>query len=528
MFACIYVPPSHPQILAANSAPSPASFADALLRLAFCFSPRVEPLAPGTMLLDIAGTEPLFGPPEQLAQTMAARAAQAGFQASVAIARNTPAAIYAARGFPGATIIPVGREAKILSSLPLSLLSASPELPQHWPQQLEETWQRWGLRTFGDLAALPETGVAERLGPEGARLHRIARGAEDRPLIPFIPVPEFEAAQELEYPVELLEPLAFILASLLHQVCATLEARGKAAIELRLRCKLQHPADSAAVSWERQLRLPVPLRDSLALLQLLRLDLEVHPPQAPILAVSLRAEPAEPRATQNHLFVPPSPEPARLELTLARIAKLVGAENAGAPALLDTHRPGAFAIHLFRVVDASHKAEKTISSKEASGHDFSHAEIWVPTTRASAPEVCPSAAKAARKGNGVAPITARLKSCPDGARLSFRAFRPPLCAAVECAHGRPVRVRARGGLHGIRGDVVSLAGPWRTSGDWWTLEPWEREEWEIELRPFSVTSVRRNQGRGIFLIHSNRDRNRLYRIYCDLSTNLWHVAGSYD
>jgi protein ImuB len=49
--------------------------------------------------------------------------------------------------------------------------------------------------------------------------------------------------------------------------------------------------------------------------------------------------PVEPRTTQHGLFLPSSPEPEKLEITLARIRGLVGAANVGAPELLDTHRP---------------------------------------------------------------------------------------------------------------------------------------------------------------------------------------------
>ena len=396
---------------------------------------------------------------------------------NVAIARNTDAAIYAARGFTGTTIIPPGEEARTLSNLPLHLLAAAPEI--------EDTWKLWGLKSFGDLAALPEAGVAERLGPEGARLHRIARGAEVRPLIPFIPAVDFHASEELEYPVEQLDPLSFILASLLNQVCAGLEAHGLAVSELQLRLKLEvpripgaseNPPENVSADFERRLSLPVPLRDSTALLKLLRLDLETHPPQAPIIAVSLRATPGQPRVTQNSLFIPPAPEPQKLELTLARITKLVGEGHAGSPALVDTHRPGAFQIRPFRVSHAQDNPSRE-SRATAEGKRAVSRIIYGNAPRGNHP-------------------------------LSFRVFRPPLGAEMECYLNEPLQVRARG----VRGKVVSFAGPWRTSGDGWTCDHWYRFVRDVQLQPLSRKS----------------NANSLYRIYRDLRTDSWYVEGSYD
>ena len=492
MFACIFVPTAAADIGHAvgsdkGSGKISPQNENALLRLAFCFSPRVEIVAPGMAVLDMEGMERLFDAPEKMAHAIAARFAESTSFASpinIAIADNVEAAIHAARGFSGISIIPKGEEAATLRDLSLSLLPSLSELPG-----IEDTWQRWGLRTFGDLAALPETGIAERLGPAGARLHRIARGAEDRPLIPLITAPAFEASQEMEYAVELLEPLAFILASLLNQVCAALEARAKGAAEIWLRLRLQNPAEKIPSDWERILRLPVPMRDTVALLKLIRLDLEAHPPPAPIIAVFLRAEPGEPRATQNHLFLPPTPEPTRLELTLARITKLIGEGNAGSPELLDTHCPDAFALRTFRVVALHHYQSR--------GRKRGHA-----------------------RQSFLAPAAASVQRPQP---LSFRVFRPPLCAEVECSGGKPTRIWARG----IRGNIVRLAGPWRISGEWWTSSPWEREEWEVEVREAGVriqeSAVRRKK------IHSlSTPDGCLYRIYRDLTTNSWHVAGSYD
>src|SRR5205823_4309381 len=121
----------------------------------------------------------------------------------------------------------------------------------------------WGIRTFHGLAALPEIGIAERLGAEGVRLQKLARGAGSRPLRPVEPELVFEQSLELEYPVTELEPLSFTLSLLLDQLCESLEARALSAIEIRMVLKLENQTEHA-----RAIRLPVPMRDIRTLLKL--------------------------------------------------------------------------------------------------------------------------------------------------------------------------------------------------------------------------------------------------------------------
>ena len=397
-----------------------------LLACAQDFSPQIEPTNDDTVILDIDGLGNLFGTVHEIAHAMARRA---GFPVNIAIASNPDAAFHAARGFAGISILPEGDEAKFQASLPLTLLSPAKEIA--------ETLARWGIRTFRDLDALPDLGVAARLGEEGVRLQKLARGESSRPLRPVEAPQHFEEAIELEYPVDLLEPLMFVLGRLLGDVCARLEERALAAIELRLFLQLENASEHA-----RAIRLPVPMRSSRVFLKLLELDLEKYPPAAPIVRVTLAAEPAKPCVAKNGLFIPLAPEPEKLELTLARIAAVVGEGNVGSPELLDTHRPGAFRMRPFGT-------------------------SWQRTGKSAGP---PS--------------------------LAFRAFRPPRAAKVQGSF-----VSAPG----VRGKIVQQAGPWRTSGDWWTLSAWARDEWDVAL----------NDG-------------ALYRIYCDANTGRWFIEGSYD
>jgi len=421
-----------------------------LVECARAFSPRLESAAADTVVLDANGLSRLFGTPAELAGAIARRAAEMGLSASVGIASTPEAAVHAARGFRGVTVAPPGREAELLGKLPVEALTATPEAAG--------TLARWGVKTLRELAALPEEGLAERLGTEGVRLHQLARGCGIRPLVPDLPAPVFEETLELEEAVELLEPLAFLLARLLGDLCARLERHGLAPQELRLRLKL---ADGRA--HERVIRLPVPIRDSRALLKLLRLDLEAHPPHAPIVGVTLAAEPGRPRVLQDGLFLPAAPEPAKLEVTLQRIAGLVGKGNVGWPELEDTHRPDAFRVSRIRLQSCLRDRPEAY-----------------PTDR---PEAYP---------------TDRPEAYPT---LALRRFRPPLKAEVEAPDGRPVKILARQ----VHGRVLAAAGPWRTAGEWWTPHAWDRDEFDVALSDGALYCLYRDRRRAAWFVEGSYD-----------------------
>ena len=466
----------------------------ALLDCAQAFSPRVEDTAADTVIADLTGLEQLFGAAAKIARDLAKRASDMGLEAHVAVASNPDAALHATRGFSGVTVIPPGKESERLGTLSIEALSP--------PPQLLDTLERWGVRTLRALAVLPEVAVTARLGQEGLRLQRLARGATMRDLVPCEPPLRFEESIELEHPVELLEPLAFVLGRLLEQLCARLGARALATNELRLALSLQPSAISEAdvsrfmfhVSREeeeretrnekratifaRTLRLPVPMLDGKLFLKLLQLDLKSHPPAAPVLKVTLAVEPVRPRFAQGGLFLPLAPEPERLELTLARIAGVVGEGNVGSAEPLDTHRPDAFRMLRFMVTPAGLKPR--------------HQEA----------------------------DTQRLK--PLGVRgvLALRIFRPPLPVRVDLRSGKPSHVRSVR----INGEVVSAAGPWKTSGEWWKQQSNRRNTEDIEKRD---SWIREEWDIAVASVTAKTDAVGLYRIFVD-DRGKWFVHGEYD
>ena len=465
-------------VMRARSLPQESAAHAALLDCAQSFSPRVEDVACDTVVLDLAGLQPLFGPLPKIARALSRRAADLGLEASVAVASNPDAAVLAARGFSGVTVIPDGKEAEQLGSLPVEVLFAN---VNEESAQILETFSRWGIRKLRDLTALPDVALSERMGQAGVRLRMLARGATSRIVVPVEPPLIFEETIELEYPLVLLEPLAFLLRRLLEQLCARLEARALATQELRLSLELQNgwqeetaelapgldPSTSLRAGsrgrpsphgpFRRTLRLPTPMLDSLTFLKLLQLDLKAHPPGAPIVKIHLAAEAVRPRVAQSGLFLPPSPEPEKLELTLARIAGIVGEDKVGSLELLDTHRPEGFRM--------MHFAAKP----------FSPQRHW--------------------------------DTEKDDLVTALRMFRPPVSVAVSMQDGKPVAINSAKNKE-VRGKILWAAGPWRSSGDWWEQDGWARDEWDIAV-----------QGKtGI----------ALYRLVRDLLAGKWFVEGTYD
>jgi len=497
---------------------------------AYCFSPLVEETRAATVVLDIDGCELIFGSAYGLANAIASQAAKpkaAGgleCKVNVAIAANPDAAIFAARFLTGITFVSPGEELTCLGDLPIEALgtelslkfqSSKPKIQGlkskvksstaqertldigQWTlnekkrfkelQEILETLRLWGVRTFRDFASLPLNGVSERLGQEGVRLQQLAAGKSDRQLNLSQPGPDFENAIELEHPIAELEPLSFILARLLNQLCAKLNAYALATNELRLSLKLED-----GTSHERKLTLPSPMRDHKVFLKLLQLNTETHPPQSPVVAISIACEPVKPSVLQNGLFIPLAPEPEKLELTLARLAKLVGANNIGSPELINTHRPGAFRIKRFALKETSHHRGRR-------GHGIKNQQS---TTQRG-----PGDSSAREVDN---------RQC----FLGFRVFRPPLPAVVEATRGYPTQISVPDKTRGVFGKVVELAGPWRTSGDWWRLDGWARDEWDVSVEGRPELS---NMGG-----HTGSPLQVLYRIYRELSSGSWFVEGIYD
>ena len=465
-----------------------------LLECAFDFSPHVESTRPGTVIADLTGAGRLLGSEQEIAKQLSAHAAESGFTANIAMAANADTALHAARGFAGTSVIAEGLEALRLASLPVEVLEPSPEML--------DTLDSWGIRNFKALAALPSIPLTQRMGQQGLHLQRLARGEVRRELVPAEPPPRFQESLELEESVDLLEPLGFLLNHLLAELMSRLQARSLATdhvtvdLELEVHTDRQVHVDEPALALcsgpefrkdraapavakggavnalhQRALKLPVPTQDTKVLLKLLQLDLAAHPPPAPVKKIMVEVFPARLRLTQAGLFQPLAPEPAKLEITLARLRATVGehdeAERArvGFPLVMDSHRPDSFQV-------LASSAEETGAKKKEAHRDR---------------DIC---------------------ACLPAPRLVLRWFRPPLAARVECGASASGNTTPTAVIFsGIKAKVLQACGPWLSSGSWWDQTGrWQREEWDVDLAGVSG----------------------LYRLFRDCETGQWFVEGMYD
>jgi protein ImuB len=481
MFACLFQPSCQQNLFTVadragdvavpgrrGPAPSPL---DALARE---FSPRMQVHQDALVSFDIGGLGRLFGTPADIGSELRRAAADRGLHPHIAIAPTRTAALLLTLARAGVTVVPPGGERNAVAPLSLSLLRQLPLDPRR-VKILEagagvvDVLRRWGLKTLGDLAGLPSRPLSERLGQDGVMWQRLARGEDLQPLVATGLEAPVEETLDLEWPVEGLEPLSFVLARLCEPLGERLAALDLAAVALHLSCRLVSRETET-----RMLSLPAPMRDPRVLRTLILLHLESHPLGGGVDRLALRVETAPARITQFSLLARARPFPEQMATLLARLSALLGERRVGAPALVDSHRPGAFAMARF--------------SGGGEGAPAQPAD----------PEASP----------------------PREPQVAIRRFRVPVPARVMAQEGRPVRVTTeRRGLDG--GVVKSAVGPWRTSGDWWRVEGrsperaprqgsgrvegWSRDEWDVALADGGV-----------------------YRIYRDRSRDRWFIDGIVD
>lgn len=441
----------------------------ALLDAAWSVSPRVENTAIDLVTIDVAGLEALFGFYDEVGSQLQSRSWEVGLQVHVAFSENIETARILAIAQAGPTIVPAGQEAQFLKLLPVDFLAPS--------EELAEVLRNWGIGNCGALAALPMLSLSECVGREGVRLHAIASGKGNRVLILAEPSHTFEEFLELDDAVEELEPLSFLLGRLLDQLCARVAARALSVRTILLKFELQPAFEEAfdvaqetvrgkqcAGTFHCSLSLPRPTQDAKLLLKLLRLRLQDKSPNAPIQKMWMRAITDRPRGVQCGLFSPTGTDPDKLELTLSRIASVVGENNVGSAGILNSHRPDAFRMH--RCFASGANSRKPTATSE------------------------------------------QLQPESKQPKFGFRHFRPPLPAYVALDESQPVKVSWKGNT----GKVVHASGPWRMSGEWWEESTWQEDVWEVELN----------------FAGKNTISSGVYCIVFDAQLKKWFLRGSYD
>ncbi len=444
----------------------------AMLDVALSLSPRAEPVArsgglfaaEGAVLLDASGISALHESESRFASVLHARAERAGLRGFVALAASRGLARLAARqlaytsGLARTTrsarpahalettrIVAPKQELAFLGPLPIDLLDPDDETA--------EALSRFGIHRIQDLLGLSRRDLAARVGPGILELVARARGEEIEPPIQAPRSLALEEGIDLESPLENLEPLAFVLRGLVSRLTERLALRALGCGELRASLRFEGGGHD-----ERRIALASPCQDERVLLRLLRQALESRPPVAAIDGVTLVCEGVRLRREQLDLFLPRGPDPSQLDQTLAELGSICGSERVGSPAVLDDHRPDAFALRPF--------IGRVVSERSAS-----------------------------RDAGRVSPLTST-------ARLTLRAVRPPARAEVRVEGGRPVALRSAVS----QGEVVEIAGPWRTTGHWWS-----------ETGHFAIDHYDVQMSDGSVL-----------RLCFDWRRNEWQVDGLYD
>jgi protein ImuB len=520
MFAALYAPPL------------PTA---ALIDVARQFTPRFEQLPPhdaqsaswgprrSVVLLDAGGLSRLFGSAQELGEHLRdalSKQAPGDSVGRVAIASTQTAATLLALGTPGLTVVMPGKEAIALAPLSVNVLDAfeglegapvAPAAPAapvarvapgapadstsgwHHPRtthqasrgrrrvpenRLLEILTKWGIRTLGALTALSGPEIHERLGDRGVYWQSLARGIDARPMVPWVDEIPFEAALELEWPIEGLEPLSFVLARLLEPLAERLERadRGAAVIYTSLRL-------TSRTVFTRTLQLPAPMRDPKTLRTLILLDLETHPPDAPIDIVRVFVEPTPAKVLQWTLLDKAHAAPEQVSTLTARLTALMGEGHVGSPRIVDSWKPGAFEMADFRREIADLSTIQSAVPPINQQSDINHLK---------SADIC------------------HLKS-------ALRRFRFPIPARVTVSEGRPVRIQVdRQGF--TSGGVTQSAGPWRTSGNWWSTsareqpgerrhnsEGWDRDEWDVAMNDGTVYRLVVERGVGQWFLEGVMD-----------------------
>ena len=411
-----------------------------LIDLALSFSPRVALvprghgpwMAEAAIHLDASGIHALFRSESGFASELEERASQLGLPGIATVAGSRDIAHLLARTLSrnpiGTRILPPGGEADFLAPLPVDWLEPG--------EPLGSRLSRFGIQRVRDLLALPQSGLAKRLGPQGRALLQRVRGENDELPLPLWRDPRIEESIDLEYPIAQIEPLLFVLRGMLSRLLERLRLRGRVAGPLDFRMRL---ADGSRE--EHRIGLAAPTDDSRVLLRLLSLGLENRPPQAPIESLGLATEGQEKRGNQLDLFLPRGPDPAGLDRTLAELETLCGAGRVGAPETLDDHRPDRFGLRPF-----SHSPRSSDSPEPSSVPDSPH------------------------PGSG-----------------ALRALRPPLHAEIRVERGQPHFLRCAVAC----GSLVEVAGPWRISGHWWNdRERFAFDYFDVQVEDTSLLRLR--------------------------------------
>lgn len=399
-----------------------------LFTLGYTLTPRLELTRPGLLTLEHGPSpeEPLL----RALRPLSALFREEGLDVRTGLAQ-TPALAFLA------SLEATSRDAgvwmtddSIAAGLRALPVAAAPELSPATLGILAD----WGILTLVDFAQLPPQDLTERLGAEARQLWEELHGQRTRVLQVARPPQHFEEVVELEYRLDSLEPLLFLvrrsLDSLVRQLGAVHRAARKVGLALTLEDQPPHTVE---------LTLPEPTTRADLLFRVIQTKLENLQTRGALTGYVLRLQPTAVAERQLRLFGAAVRNPWQLADTLDRLAAMVGPEGVGSPRPVDTHRPDTFTL-------------EALPPEVSEGEETAGPPVF-------GPPLC--------------------------------RYRPPMAAVVTLREGRPVAVQSAK----FEDTILACRGPWRKRGDWWHHGYWAEENWDIERQTGGLYRLTKRGGR---------------------------------
>ena len=179
----------------------------------------------GGLMFDITGCAHLFGGEVDLRADLCARLKRQSLKVKAAIA-STVGVAWAAAHYSRYSLVPAGREAEFLDSLPLAALRL--------PSKILDALERLGLRSIADVQSRPRAPLTARFGPELLQRLDQALGLLEEPISPRLPLPVYSAQRRFADPIAREEDVRAVTLSLIKKLCISLEKHGEGALHLRL------------------------------------------------------------------------------------------------------------------------------------------------------------------------------------------------------------------------------------------------------------------------------------------------------
>lgn len=261
------------------------------------FTPDVEPSKdePGVFWLNASGLDPLYPSLLGWAERVREDLASAGFFSTVVVGFSRFGSWAVAKGRPGYGVMktPEG-ERRMAAAVPLDRLRLAPKVRDHLA--------RLGVTSVGQLVRLPSAGLRRRFGPEVHRVHQMASGQREEPLIPHRPPPPARAELLLDFAVTDSERLLFFVKPRLDEVLRALSSRGQALAGLTLRLLTERDAAGERQELSESVRPAKPTLEARLLMNLLHLRLTALELKTGVLELSLEAEGVPATLEQVRLF----------------------------------------------------------------------------------------------------------------------------------------------------------------------------------------------------------------------------------